>query len=182
MMAEHPPIAAAEAVTLKFLRHPDDEFFDRVEGLMDERWKESELSGDEWRFSKLVRCYSHGVHVATAYGLSLQEAMGRAAVLWRDLIRNGDDDQWTAARTEIDRRCCQPSCEAPWVILYHPVKAYTKSGSELVRPYHDGNDSLGWLDVRGFCEKHKYRGDCALDDAGHNYAEVLIAQEPEVSS
>ena len=178
MTSERGPIVATSEMTLKFLRHPHDEFFDRCEAVMVERWKESELSGDEWRFSQQVRCYSHGVLVATVSGHSLRQAMGLAAARWSDLVAG--DDEWMAKRDEIDTRCCQPGCDQPWTILYHPVKACAPNGAELARPYKDGTGGLEWLDVRGFCDRHKDRGDCALDDAEPNYVEVLAAPVPTV--
>ena len=40
--------------TYHHIDHPKAQRFDRVEARVVERWKESELSGDEWRFSFVV--------------------------------------------------------------------------------------------------------------------------------
>lgn len=40
--------------------HEDDEWFDNVTVQCVERWKESELSGDEWRFSYVVTFWRKG--------------------------------------------------------------------------------------------------------------------------
>jgi hypothetical protein len=41
------------------------------------------------------------------------------------------------------------------------------NGDELApNTYHDGKD------YRQFCDKHKTRGDCDLDDADHNYEQI----------
>lgn len=40
--------------------HPDDERFDEIHISVVERWKESELSGDEWRFSYLAEIKRKG--------------------------------------------------------------------------------------------------------------------------
>ena len=50
-------------------------------------------------------------------------------------------------------------------IFYKRLKPYTKSGDELVD--HDYRN-----EYRQFCDRHKHRGDCDLDDADHNYLEI----------
>ena len=60
--------------------HPNAQRFDRVEARVVERWKESELSGDEWRFSFVVDLYSHGVLVESIWASSIQSALIQAAV------------------------------------------------------------------------------------------------------
>ena len=40
------------------------ERFDRVDVRTVERWKESELSGDEWRYSYVATLYQHGYAAA----------------------------------------------------------------------------------------------------------------------
>ncbi len=177
-MSDEGPMILPEGTRLRYLRHPDDELFDRFDASMVERWKESELSGDEWRFTKQVRCYSHGILVVIVRGLTLREALGITAASWRTLLAKTED--WPQTLTEIESRCCQPGCEEPWTVLLHPVRAYTGTGGELVRPYSDGSRLHTSLEVRGFCARHVDRGDCALDDANPNYREVLLPEKKEL--
>ncbi len=150
----------------KFVAHPDAERFDRVTVETVERWKESELSGDEWRFSYVVTFWRHGQAVATISAGSVEDALLQAAAKFRTVKT---DDGWMGDLSEV---CCHPGCDQPWTILYHPIHAYAKGGEQLVRDPYEGH-------VRGFCERHKHRGDCALDDAMHNYVEVETRFPPD---
>lgn len=142
-----------------FLPHPDAERFDSVTISTIPRWKESELSGDEYRFSYVVTFFRNGMAVAaSSSGRSVKDALILAYQKF-DNIETIDNGGFMGP---LDEFCCQPSCSNLWVVLMHPIKRYSKRGEELVRPY--GED-----DVRAFCEQHRHRGDCALDDADINY-------------
>ena len=147
-----------------FIPHPDAERFDAVTLETIERWKESELSGDEWRFSYVARFWQHGEVVAESSGRSIADVLLQAAALY-DGIKVDHDKHPGGYYGNLAEVCCQPGCPNPWTVLLHPLKRYTRDGDERVRPYNE-------KDVRGFCERHKYRGDCAQDDADHNYVEV----------
>jgi len=151
----------------RFLPHPDAERFDSVTVETVPRWKESELSGDEWRFSYVITFWRHGKAAAKCSAASVQEALTVAAYQWGRVKVEGEP--FMGDLTEV---CCQPNCTNPWVVLLHPVKRYGKSGQEKVRPYGDD-------EVRGFCERHRHRGDCALDDADPNYVVVEERFPPE---
>lgn len=166
----------------------DDEMFDRVEITSVERWKESELSGDEWRFTFLGYFYSHGVLMMTRHGGSIQDVVLSAGHWFRNSRSMDEPDeikeQWAKSKAEVEDRCAQPGCANPWVVLYHPKKKYSKQGESLGLHWDDrqalseGKPSLGWLAVRGFCNTHKYRGDCDLEDADENYE--LIEERPSL--
>jgi hypothetical protein len=149
------------APSWRFIPHPDAERFDAVTVETIERWKDSELSGDEWRFSYVVKFWRNGVVAASCNGGSVEDALLQAAAKYRS-IKTDDGGGYMGPLNEV---CCQPSCFRPWVVLMHPIKRYGKDGSERVRPYDDD-------DVRAFCERHRHRGDCALDDADVNYVVV----------
>ena len=143
----------------RFLAHPDAERFDTVTFETIERWKESELSGDEWRFSHVAKFYSHGRLVAEMNHGSIQRLLLKAAAEWSSIpIPDG-------LRGFTDDLCCQPGCPEPWTVLMHPKKAYDSAGRRLANDYFPGQ-------VRAFCERHRTRGDCALDDADDNYEVV----------
>lgn len=141
--------------------HKKAERFDRVTVDLIERWKESELSGDEWRFSYRAQFWHKGEVVASVGGASIMDALTQAVSAFsRVPIDEGKRDHYRS--TEF---CSQPGCPRPWTVLFHPIKAYDRSGSEYAQPYRPD-------DVRGFCERHSHRGDCGLDDADDNYTIV----------
>lgn len=156
--------------TWHHIPHPDAERFDGVRVETVERWKESELSGDEWRFSYVATFYRHGVKSAAVSGASIADVLLRAAALYRG-VETEDEGGFYGNLAEL---CCQPGCPNPWTALMHPVKAYSRSGGELVRPYPEHH-------VRGFCEHHRHRGDCGLDDAERNYIVVEERFPPDWS-
>lgn len=146
--------------------HPNAQRFDRVEARVVERWKESELSGDEWRFSFVVDLYSHGVLVESIWASSIQSALIQAAVRFDHFGPGEAAEKLRQARAV---KCAQPGCENPWTVLMHPIRRHDRRGNELVRPYSDD-------EVRGFCDRHRHRGDCGLDDADDNYTIIDLGE------
>lgn len=147
----------------RFIPHPKAERFDEVSVSTVERWKESELSGDEWRFSYVATFWRHGQPVAEIGGRSVADALLQAAARFNSVEVDGPC--MGPYMGDLSRVCCQPGCGAPWNVLLHPVNRYDKFGHEMSRPY-------GPEDVRGFCAAHAHRGDCGLDDNDANYVIV----------
>lgn len=143
--------------TLRYINHPQAERFDEVTVRTIERWKDSELSGSEWRFSYIAEFKLHGQVVAEVGGASVQDCLLQAAAQFN---RVESDVEHLANLRSIF--CCQPACTEPWVVLKHPVRKFDEQGTELIRGYPAE-------EVRGFCVKHAKRGDCGLDDADDNY-------------
>jgi hypothetical protein len=143
-------------------RHPDFVVFDKVTIEVAERWKESYLSGDEWRFSAIVKLYFKGIVIATELYGSMDQAMMRLQALYSD---NGSpvSDTWL----NIERQTCdQPGC-AELAKYRHTIRhEYSRSGDKLVvEPSRS---------FRKFCERHKRRGDCGLEDADENYEVIPL--------
>ena len=147
---------------LRHVDHPDDERFDSVTIDCVERWKESDLSGDEWRFEYRVRFYRKG-HVIIERSFS---RMHQALAYLPSLpMSTGGKDFNTAAWKLSQQLCDQPGCSSEPVVFYLRKRRYSTGGYELKR---EGGD-----EYRQFCARHKNRGDCALDDAEQNYDEIL---------
>lgn len=165
---------AEQTATRRFVPHPDAERFDKVVVEVVERWKESELSGDEWRFAHVATFYRHGQPVARRSHLSIEKVLLAAAAEFGDIKVpvKGEDDKYEPWMGDLSEVCCQPGCTKPWVVLLHPVKRYDSRGQQMARPY-DADD------VRGFCERHRHRGDCGLDDSDFNYELVEERFPPE---
>jgi hypothetical protein len=167
-------------ITHQWVPQNDDEHFDHVEVTSHERWKESELSGDEWRFSFRTTFYSHGVKLLTRGGASIEDCLISAAHWFRHPRTMNEDAEtsaaWTVARADVEERCAQPRCAEFWTVLYHPIKKYRKDGTADGLHWDDRTKekpTLGWLAVRGFCDRHRHRGDCDLEDADDNYELIL---------
>ena len=59
----------------RFLPHPEAERYDMVTVETIERLKESELSGDEWRFSHVASFWHRGYLMGEVYGGSVRSAL-----------------------------------------------------------------------------------------------------------
>lgn len=145
----------------RFIPLNTSERFDRVNIQTVERWKESELSGDEWRFSYTAEFFSHGVFVGTVSGRSIEDVLSTAAADYSRV----EDETPGGYYGDLENFCCQPGCNNIWDHLLHPIKRYSKNGEELARPYSEN-------EVRGFCNYHVHRGDAGLDDGDYNYIGV----------
>lgn len=150
------------------VNHPDDEKYDKIAVEIQPRWKESELSGDEYRFSYVVQGWRKGEVLVTYSRSRLEWALMALQYEMYIHIQDGAFDQEAYARTQ--ELCDQPGCSEIPVIWYKRLKAYTRQGKELAdNPYR--------LEYRQFCSKHKHRGDCGLDDADANYLEIPNPKE-----
>lgn len=141
--------------------HRRQESFDRITIETSPRWKESELSGDEWRFSAHVVFYLKGVVVhEEAYSDIATAAAYLPSLLAGGLTNN--DAVWNARQAALAGKCDNPGCPKPAEFIHHLKERYI--GNEAVkRPVRDGGEH------RRFCGDHRHRGDCALDDADRNY-------------
>jgi len=145
--------------------HPDDTRFDEIHIRTVERWKESELSGDEWRFSYVAEIKRKGETVITLSASRWDWLL--SGLQWRILTagenNNFDQDAWKRTKN----KCDQPGCANDPVVFLKLIKRWDKEGNLLASDsYYDGKV------YRQFCKKHTHRGDCALDDADHNYEEI----------
>ena len=155
-MSDKPQHLNIDGDTLYTKAHPKDFGADRVEVTMEPRWKESELSGDEWRWSIRATAYRKGQVIADEGGLSLFDALIQLLPRLKQLEGAGF--------LPLDE-CAQPECQASPTVLYRLTKEWSKNGM------YEGKISPSYR-VRPFCARHTRRGDCALEDADVNYTPV----------
>jgi hypothetical protein len=134
-------------------RHHDDEWIDEVRIKLIPRYKESELSGDEWRVSTVTQLLRKGVVLAEHSSNRMQWAV---AQLPAQFLR----DERPSAPQEFDESCFQPSCPEQATVELRKRMDYCSRG-------HATESTLDKR--RRFCERHKRRGDAGLDDADANY-------------
>jgi hypothetical protein len=146
---------------------PDGQRYDRIDIYTVPRWKESELSGDEYRISANADLYYKG-HLRKRMSFSDVDGAKRyldgAEVYWRE---SGEDFEYV----DDTYLCDQESCAEIADVKYERIKGYTSQGEP--EELYDFNR------FRVFCSKHKTRGDCALDDADHNYKSVEFLPEEQ---
>ena len=134
---------------------PDGQFIDEIRIVTVPRWKESELSGDEWRISARVEFYRKGQLLGERSSRDVETA---ARFLDWYVTHFREDGEITEAK--IDDLCDQEGCSAPATVTYRLKKRYCNQG-HASEPYG--------IEFRRFCERHRMRGDCGLEDSDTNY-------------
>lgn len=137
---------------------PDAQGFDEVRIVTVPRWKESELSGDEWRISASIQLYRKGILIHERGVRNVEMGCVFAAATYYEAQ---DDGKAYFAGNGI--LCDQEGCSAGATVRYKVRLNYCRDGhpSEPTRPTY-----------RHFCERHKTRGDCGLEDSDRNYVTV----------
>lgn len=139
---------------------PDGQRYDKVDIYTVPRYKESELSGDEWRVCAAADLYYKGHRIKTMTFSDVDTAMrylDGALVCWRE---NGEG----YTRPDDSYLCDQESCAEIADVKYKRLRGFTDRG--------DPETLYDWNLYRVFCDQHKTRGDCALDDSDQNYEQV----------
>lgn len=140
---------------------PDAQAFDEIRIFTVPRYKESELSGNEWRIHAEVQFYRKGRLVHTEGCLNVEIACG---MLYYWHAKAIDDGKAYFAGDGVT--CDQEGCSNTATRRFELLASYCREG-------HKGKPS----DVskyRHFCEKHKERGDCAFEDSDDNYTEIRL--------
>lgn len=140
-------------------RHPDEDAYDRIELEVVERWKESELSGDEWRFSWRVRLFHKGQVIRSTSFHRLNDALLHLGAFASEMRTNEEAQAWQAAS---DHKCMQPGCAEEAVVEYQLKQEFSDRGEG---PLPDPSFPLR----RRFCLRHRERGDCSREDCMTNY-------------
>jgi hypothetical protein len=139
---------------------PDAQGFDEVRIVTVPRFKESELSGDEWRISARVELWRKGRKIhEEGWGRNVEAALMAVGYLWLKAIDDGK-----AMFAGEDGLCDQEGCGNPATVTYILKKGFNRDGSKR-RLFSTG-------EYRQFCDRHKHRGDCGLEDADNNYEPV----------
>jgi hypothetical protein len=146
-------------VKVWFKALPDDEGIDRIVIEKVPRFKESGISGDEWRTSAKVSCYRKG---ALVFEVTRGDLRAAVACLPRDLLEMPDHS--SVALWGYDGSVCmQPGCSDPAVVKKTIRQEFSANG-EGPLPISGGDRH-----ARAFCAKHATRGDASREDSDSNY-------------
>lgn len=150
--------------TASYKPHPDDEGVDRIEIVAVPRYKTSGLSGDEWRMSAVVRFYRKGKLVGERGFSKMEYAAAYVPSLMASVSEWCDGPLWGLNASQ----CHQFSCAEPATNVVRLKAEYSARGEG---PLPKGS----FEQRRAFCDTHKTRGDCGLEDADINH-EVVSAE------
>jgi hypothetical protein len=155
-------------MTPQYYQHHNDESFDEVTFRVVPRYKTSGMSGDEWRVCTVVELKRKGTLIySRSYG-RLSDAAAHFPWLLRTVLEGPSEDipNWMPQINRDRKLCHQPGCAEKATRVYQLKKLFSREG-------YEGESSVPLL--RGFCERHKTRGDCGLEDADRNYTGVREA-------
>jgi hypothetical protein len=138
---------------------PDAQAFDKVIIKTVPRYKTSGMSGDEWRISASIEFYRKGKLVHECGASNVQNACYLVGARHMEACDNAKG--FFAGEGTI---CDQEGCESEATITLQLKKEFCRHGTEQY-PGHK-------KPVRMFCDKHKTRGDCGLEDADSNYTVI----------
>ncbi len=144
---------------------PDAQPFDEIRVFVEPRYKTSGLSGDEWRISTTTEFYRKGRKIfETGHG-TIEAACG---LMYADYLKATEHDPrglvepgvYYAGEGDL---CDQEGCDNPTTVTYQLKKEFCRQGhgTECTTPT-----------IRKFCDEHKRRGDCGLEDADVNYTAI----------
>jgi hypothetical protein len=140
-------------------RLSDFEPYDKIVLDIVPRYKQSGLSGDEWRQSVSVTFLFKGNIVQTGHFGTMKSAIMMLGAMW---IETSSPIPDTVLKAE-EILCDQPSCVNHATARYILKELFSRNGEKL-----DPSDSHG-VYFRKFCDAHKTRGDCGREDADTNY-------------
>ena len=138
---------------------PDAQAFDEVRITTIPRFKQSGLSGDEWRISARVQLMRKGeVIVEDSFG-TVESAIH--ALGWVHMRAIDDGKAYFAGQGDT---CDQEGCSEKGTVEYRMLKKYCNE------PYsHEAKEYGEDTPTRLFCERHSKRGDSCFNDRDENY-------------
>lgn len=142
---------------------PDAQAFDEVRIITVPRYKQSGLSGDEWRISAEVQLWRKGKLLRSSTYHNVEQACG---FLFAEYQRATDDGLAFFAGDGVT--CDQEGCSQPATVHYRVLKNVCAGPGRCGQARPD----YGSVNHRHFCERHKTRGDAGLDDCDTNYEVV----------
>lgn len=149
-----------ESKRLNYAIKPDAQAFDEIRLVTIPRFKQSELSGDEWRISVNIEFYRNGIKIHETWGGHEMEAA--CGHLYSKLHETTDNGIGYFAGDGI--HCDQEGCSNKATVLYKIKQRYCVGGGKCGQKKESYGD-----EHRCFCEKHKHRGNSDLEDNDDNY-------------
>jgi hypothetical protein len=142
---------------------PNAQAFDEVRITTVPRYKQSELSGDEWRISALVQFMRKGRVMFEKSFCNVETACGYLYAVHGEAC-----DEGNAFYGGEDDFCDQEGCRELATVTYRKKANYCNAGHRT---------EPDCITIRKFCDRHKMRGDCGFDDADANYEPFLRPRE-----
>lgn len=156
---------------VSFDLRPDAQAFDEVRIITVPRYKQSGLSGDEWRIHGEIQLFRKGKLIHTEGYRNVETACGFA---FSTYVRACDDGK--AYFSGDGEHCDQEGCSELATVTYRVKKKMCAGPGMCGQEKPD----YGRIAYRCFCDKHKTRGDAGLDDCDSNYWRETLALHAEL--
>lgn len=148
--------------------HSERQCFDEVKIKTMPRWKESHLSGDEWRISGYVEFLYKGQVV---WSQSFRDCETAVQLMYGWYIKDAESKGLFKDQNEIKKDLCdQEGCQEKATIKAYIKQKYCVGGGNCGGKLSKIYDR----EYLQFCDKHSCRGDCDLQDADDNYEKVKL--------
>lgn len=147
--------------------HHDYQPVDEVRIVTVPRYKTSGLSGDEWRISAKIQYLKKGVVIYERSTRNIESALRYGDWWLTEWLEQGN---YSAGRTA--EQCDQEGCAEPATVTYRLKNQYCRDG----HPHEPHRPK-----ITRFCDRHKTRGDCGLEDADRNYERVTLNPDGSIS-
>jgi hypothetical protein len=134
---------------------PDAQAFDEVRITTVPRYKQSGLSGDEWRISAKVELLRKGRVIVEKGFRNIETACNLLSAV--HALACDDGKGFFGGEGNF---CDQEGCAERATVAYRKKANYCREGHRSEQ--HQTT-------IRRFCDRHKVRGDCGLDDADAHY-------------
>lgn len=139
---------------------PDAQAFDTIIIKTVPRYKESGLSGDEWRMSATTEFYRKGKLIHEEYSSDVANAAYLVGA--RHIMACDNGLGYFGGIADL---CDQEGCSEKASWKHEKKFDWCRDGHKSKEPSNA---------YRLFCDKHEGRGDCGLDDADSNYNKVKL--------
>lgn len=140
---------------------PDAQAFDEIRIVTVPRFKQSGLSGDEWRISASIQFYRKGKLIMESGCSDIEHAAYLVGARYMEAVDHGNG--YFAGEGDI---CDQEGCSAKATVALRVKKEYSRDNP------HEWNKEHDEVVYRCFCDKHKRRGDQSFDDSDANYEKI----------
>lgn len=143
---------------------PDAQAFDEIRIRVVPRFKDSELSGSEWRISAVMEFYRKGKLILDDQVSNMETACG---VLYSKYVSAVDDGHgyFGGDGVHCDQEGCNELASFKYAIKQDYCSGYGNCGQK--KDLYNGA-------LRHFCEKHSHRGDSDLQDNDENYQLIEV--------
>ncbi len=151
--------------------HSERQCFDEVRIRTIPRWKDSELSGCEWRFCAFVEFLYKGVVV---WEQSFRDCETAVQLMYGWFIRDAESkgihsDPRKIRELLCDQEGCKEIATTKAYIKQHYCVGGGNCGSKIDAPFRVKN-------YLQFCDRHSTRGDQDFQDNDDNYEKVKIKE------